>query len=59
MRCAARGAPSRRGGAGLRKPAGDAGQAGAYGADLEDGGDVLARIDVEPCALLTNAEIWQ
>jgi len=34
---------------------GDAGQA-AY-ADLEDSGDAPARINVEPCALLTNEEI--
>jgi hypothetical protein len=35
---------------------GDAGQGAAYGGDLEDG-DTPARIEVEPCALLTNEEI--
>lgn len=35
----------------------DAGQGDAYAADVDDGGDTPARIDVEPCALLTNEEI--
>jgi hypothetical protein len=35
---------------------GDAGQV-SYAADFEGGGGAPARIDVEPCALLTNEEI--
>jgi len=36
---------------------GDAQQGAAYVAGLDDAGDTPARIDVEPCSLLTNAEI--